>query len=173
MTTPVVPARPERFGSGSGRDGEPPVEPTTTHLDAPGRRTGYVVAIAVNLVVLWAVFNVEAWHLTRFLSDDFDQVLPFVIASLAVSIAANVVYLVVDRTVVRSLGELFRLFVGLVSLIKALQVFPFDFTDYAIDWAPLLRIVLVLGIVGSVIGLAVATGKLVKAAVVDTWDPSP
>jgi hypothetical protein len=48
-----------------------------------------------------------------------------------------------------------------VVLIRTLQVFPFDFTTYSVDWATLLRVALSLGIFGTAIAVVVELVKLV------------
>jgi hypothetical protein len=46
------------------------------------------------------------------------------------------------------------------------QVFPFDFSDYSINWAAIAHLILVLGIVGSCIGILVQLVTLIRLAVV-------
>ena len=40
------------------------------------RRFGYLVAIGVNLVLLYVVNNLLEWGVPEFLTDDFERVLP-------------------------------------------------------------------------------------------------
>ena len=54
--------------------------------------------------------------------------------------------------------------VGIAVLTRYLAVFPFDFSMYAgFNWAVLARIVLIVGIVGSAIGVIVELVKLARA----------
>ena len=152
MATPTAPTRPE--------GGEQAPVGLDVDLDRLGRRVGYLVAVVVNLVMLWVVGQVTGWHLTRFLTDRFGEVRPYLVLSLLVSVAVNVVYLARDDGLVRSIGQLLTLGVGVVAMVVTVRVFPFDFADYAVDWAPLLRVILVIGLVGSAVALVV---ELVRA----------
>ncbi|MGH8927945.1 MAG: hypothetical protein ACRDWH_06310, partial [Acidimicrobiia bacterium] len=68
----------------------------------PGRLFGYMVAIAVNLGLLYVVNNLTAWDVVSFLTDDFGRLLWLVDLSLIASILVNVAYLVYDAVWFRS-----------------------------------------------------------------------
>lgn len=55
------------------------------------------------------------------------------------------------------------------------QVFPFDFAGYATDWSWLLRVAVIVGVVGTGIGVVVHLVKLVRPArgPVVTGSPPP
>jgi hypothetical protein len=76
--------------------------------------------------------------------------------------AANALYLVHDPAWLKALGDLATTGVGIAVLVRFWQVFPFDFGDASFDWALLARIMIVLGIIGSAIGLVVALVRLVR-----------
>ena len=122
---------------------------------------------AMSQALLRMGFDVTPARLiTRFVTDRFDDVEPFIVASILVSIVVNVIYLVRDWPVVRSAGELVSLAVAEVALFRALQVFPVDFADYSVDWAPYTRVVLIVAIVGTIIGAIVHAVKLARLAAV-------
>lgn len=123
-------------------------------------RFGFVVAVAVNLVMLWAAHRLLDWGWPGFLTADFERVLPLVSASILVAVAANLAYLVSDRRWVRPLGETAIAGVGLAATVRLLEVFPFDFGGYATDWSWLVRVALALGVVGTAIALLVNGVKL-------------
>lgn len=130
--------------------------------DAPttSRRVGYVLAVGINGMLLWAVHQVGAWGWPAFLTDDFDQVLGILSLSLVVSMAANVLYLVVDRGRTRALADLLTTSVALAASVRVWDVFPLDFAGYAVDWAWLARTLLVVAIVGSFVAIVVDLVKL-------------
>ena len=125
-----------------------------------GRRFGYGVAVIVNLVMLVAVQFILDWGWLPFLTDEFRGLIPWISLSLLVSIVANLVYQFNDSTIVKSTGQIL---VNLVSLFVTYQiylVFPFDFSAYAFNWEVALRILLILTIVGTGIGVLTETIKL-------------
>jgi len=132
---------------------------------APGRRAGYVVAALLNAAMLYAVHAWPGWEALPFLTEETPQVLGLVTASIVAGLLANIVYLVSDPAWLRTLGDLVTTSIGLAALIVIWQVFPFDFTAYSFDWELVARVLLVVGIVGSAIGILVAAGKLVRLSV--------
>lgn len=82
-----------------------------------------------------------------------------------VSLAANVAYLVHDPPWLKALGDLLTTAVGFVALLRIWQVFPFDFGETTFDWTLVVRIVLVVAIVGSAVGIVAAFVAYVKDAV--------
>jgi len=124
------------------------------------RRFGYGVAIAVNAVGLVVVNNLPDWTILRFLTDDFATILPIINVSFAASIAVNAAYLANDGASFKSSGQLVLNAISLVAIVRTLQVFPFDFTDYSFDWGLMARVALVIGIVGIVVGSLVEIRKL-------------
>lgn len=134
----------------------------TRRPSAATRRVGYFIAAALT-AALFYLLNVEpGWADIPFLTGDTDQVLGLVNLSLAASILANLVYLVSDTPWLKALGGLVTTGIGLVALVRIWQVFPFDLAGSSFDWELLLRIVLVVGIVGSAIGVLVQVVTLLR-----------
>ncbi|MEZ5237473.1 MAG: hypothetical protein R2716_00395 [Microthrixaceae bacterium] len=139
----------------------PAVERTS---EGPGsRRAGYVVAIAVNAVMLWVVHRLLDWGWPRFLTADFEELVPIISFSLVASILVNAVYVIWDRGAVRPAGDLLTAVIGVVVTVRTYQVFPFDFSTYSRDWTTLARIVVILGIVGTSIAVLVNGIRLLRA----------
>lgn len=139
---------------------------TITIVRRPGptaRRFGYLVAIAVNAVILYAANVRPGWDAVPFLTSDTEQVLGLVNASIVVSIVANVVYLVSDPRWLKALGDVATTAVGLAALVQIRAVFPFAFTHGRIDWDLVANVVLVVAIVGSAIGIVVALVTFVRS----------
>lgn len=127
-----------------------------------GRRIGYGVGIVVNTLLLYAVNVWPGWRWFAFVTEDAEQLVPLLNASLVVGMVANLIYIVFDRRWVKALGDLVTVGVSLVLLVWTWQVFPFAFTDPAIDWALVVRGVLAVSILGCVIALVVQLVVLVR-----------
>lgn len=126
------------------------------------RRAGYMIAVGINVVLLWLA-NVEpGWEVLPFLTPDMAQVMPLVNASIIAGAVANAVYLAADPTWLKALGDLVTTAVGIVAMVAMWRVFPFDFGDASFDWALLFRWVLGVGIAGSAIGIVVNLVSLVS-----------
>ncbi|QMU22841.1 hypothetical protein [Gordonia rubripertincta] len=124
-------------------------------VEARNRRVGYSVSVAVNVVLLVAVVGWPGWEAVPFLTDDFRQIVGWVVAALGAGIVTNSVYAVTDSPAVRAVGELVVDAIGLVALIRLWQVFPFDFGDTDTPWSTVVRVVLAVGIAGTAIAMVV------------------
>ena len=125
------------------------------------RRIGYSVAIAANGVMLVIVNNILAWGWLSWLTDDFELLLPIINLSLVASIVANLFYLAYDADWFKTLGDTALLVISMGVAIRTWQVFPFDFTGWSFDWAPVIRAILALALFGMTIALIVNIVKLI------------
>jgi hypothetical protein len=135
------------------------------------RRFGYVVAVGVNLVLLYVVNNLLEWGVPEFLTGDFERVLPIMNFSIVANVVVNIVYLFFDPTWFKSITQIVLSVIGLIVVIRLYRVFPFDYTAYEFyefEWEVVTRVVLVLIMIGISIGIIVTTAKfgsdLVRAA---------
>ena len=135
---------------------------TTRRHSAAARRAGYLVAAAVNLLLLFLVLGWPGWAALPFLTEEFTQVVGLLSASLVVGAVANLVYLVADPPWVRSLGQLVVSGVSLAATVRLLQVFPFDFSGWSFDPSWLVRLLLWLGVLGTVVGMLTELVRLVR-----------
>jgi hypothetical protein len=136
----------------------PPAEAST-----PGKRFGYFIGAGITVAFIYVVQNLVAWDWFPWLTDDFNDVVPIITISLVVSAVANLLYIFYDRQWFKSLTQLGVLGVGLAATIRFYQVFPFDFSAYDFRWDTAAKALLVIGIVGSVIGIVVEFSKLARA----------
>ncbi len=123
-----------------------PPEQRQLHLPTPAKRFGYLVAAAANSVLLWAVHRLLDWGWPAFLTEDFEQVLGIVTASLIAGIVANLALAVHHRGRSRALADVVTAAFGLAVGLRMWEVFPFDFTGYATDWSGPVRLALGVGI---------------------------
>ncbi len=113
------------------------------------RRAGYVIAVVVNVVLLWLVDVSPGWQAVPFLTPETEQVIGLVTLSLVVSIVVNLVYLATDPPGLRAAGEVVTALVAVAVAVRVWQVFPFDVSD---GWRLAFRVLLAVGIAGGVIG---------------------
>ena len=102
------------------------------------------------------------WRELPFLTESFTQVLWLINLSIIVSATVNAIYLVFDPAWFKSVAQILVLTVGLVASIRMWQVFPFDFSAYSFNWAGLTRVLLALGIVGSIVAIVTELVRLAK-----------
>ena len=134
---------------------------------AGARRAGYVVAALVNALLLALTNTWPGWDAVPVLTGDTPRVLGLVNASLVASVVANLVYLLRDPPWLRAVGDLVTTSIGLAALVRIWQVFPFEVED---GWRLVIRLLLALGAVGSVIGIASALVRWTRCASGRTGD---
>jgi hypothetical protein len=138
---------------------------TTTVARRPstaGRRAGYVVAAAINAVLVWLIHVSPGWDATPFLTADFETVLWLVDLSLVVTIALNVLYLIRDPRWLTAAGAVVTTAIGLAAAVRMLNVFPFDFGDSGF-WPVVFRIALWVAVIGSIIGIMANLATVLRA----------
>lgn len=134
---------------------------TTRRPSAPDRRVGYMIAVGINAVLLWLIHGWPGWDVLPFLTADTPRVLGLIDASLVAGIAVNVVQVAWDPRWLTTVGALVTTAFGLAAMVRVLQVFPFAFGP-GFDWALVARILLILGIAGTVIALLVNVVSLFR-----------
>jgi hypothetical protein len=146
--------------------------PSTPTVSRPaGRRVGYVVSVVIDVLVLWLVNVSPGWEAIPWLTGGFAGLLWLVNLSFALNLLFNVAYVINDATWFRAIGDFVLAAVSLVVSARLLAVFPFDFSAYSFDWATLARVVLWVGVLGSIIAMIAAAARLLRGSVVSRDDP--
>jgi hypothetical protein len=127
---------------------------------AGARRVGYGLAVAINSALLLVLNGWPGWRAMPFLTSSTDQVIWLVNLSLAAGIAANIVYMANDASWLKALGDLATTAIALAAAARILQVFPFDLSS---GWSTAVRVLLVVAIVGSCIGVLVNVALLARS----------
>ena len=127
------------------------------------RRAGYLVGVVLNSVLLVMVNAWPGWDVVPFLTGAFPTVLGLVDLALVAGLVTGLVQLWQDPEWLVALDGVVTTCAGLAALVRLWQVFPFDFAGTAFDWALTARIVLVVALAGTGIGLLVQLGTLVRA----------
>ena len=151
MTTPV--ANPNVVGTA-------PKKPRPT---LRSRHFGYGLAIAINVIFIFAINEWPGWQEVPFLTDQTPDVLPLVNASLVISIVVNAAYLMADPRWFKALGDTFTAAVAFVVTLAVLVVFPFDFSAYSFDWKMLVTVMLWIALIGSAVGVIANLVAFVRA----------
>lgn len=129
-------------------------------LATAGRRFGYSVAIAINLLMVWIVGNLLGWELA-FLQPEFADLVPIIQLGLWVTIAANVVYIVDDRTAATRTARLVVDVVNLYVTFQIFEVFPFDFSAHTFNWGLVFRGVLIIALIGTAVSAVTHVAQIV------------
>lgn len=117
------------------------------------RRLGYLAAIAINVLLIFAINEWPGWREVSFLTDETTSVIPLVNAALVISVVINAIYLVADPRWLRALGEAVSAAVSFVVILVVFTVWPFDFSAWSFDWTMLVQIMGVIGLVGSLVAV--------------------
>ena len=123
------------------------------------RRIGYAVAIAFQIALLILVNNLVAWDIAPFITDEFNDLVPYINVSLVASILVNAAYFLYDPRWFRSFTTAVLNVVSLVVLFQTYRIFPFDFSGSSFNWTALTRAILVVLMVLITIG---TVGEIVK-----------
>lgn len=136
------------------------------------RRTGYVVAIVMNLLLLYVANNLLDWNVLSFLTAAFGSVVWLINLSLAGTILANVVWLGYDVAWFKALSQIGLNLISAVVSIRMYQVFPFDFSQSQFDWAPITRLVIIFTLIGLVLATIAELVKLARPGPPSTRSPA-
>ena len=130
------------------------------------RRLGYGISIGVQVALLIVVNNLGEWDILPFITEEFNELVPYVNVSLVASIVVNAVYFAFDPRWFKSLGQAILNVISLVVIVQTYRIFPFDFSDSGFNWTAGTRICLLalmvligIGIIGEFVKMfqAVAT----------------
>jgi hypothetical protein len=128
------------------------------------RRVGYVLGLAINLLLLWLVTVDPGWRFVPFLTEDFVAVLGLVIVSLLVGAAINLVYLAADPRWLKHLGEAVTATIACVILARMWSIFPIDLGEGWGGWEPALRVLIGLACIGTGIAAVANVAELLRTA---------
>ena len=140
----------------------------TRRAPRSARRVGYVLGLALNLLILWLVTVEPGWRIVPILSEDFGEVVGLLIVSLLVGAAVNLVYLAADPRWLQHLGEALTAAIACVVLARMWSLFPIDLGGWN-AWEPALRVVIGLACLGTGIGVVANLAQAIRIAV----DTSP
>jgi hypothetical protein len=123
----------------------------------------YGVNIVFNALFLVVVNSILEWGVLPWLTQDFKRVIWLFNLSLIATITAYVIFFFFNADWFVSLLRFFLNIIGLILAVRMLQVFPFDFSTYTFNWALVIRILLILGVVGAGIAILAELVKFIAA----------
>ncbi|MGN7199495.1 hypothetical protein [Arthrobacter sp. SAFR-044] len=126
-------------------------------------RSGNIGSAIVNALLLYGINIWPGWRIVPFLTADMPRALDLINASLIAAIVVNVVCAVIHARALLALGNLVVMGIGLAAMMRLWEVFPFDFGTSWSGWPVLVRVLLVLGIMGTIIGAIVELVNLFRA----------
>lgn len=127
------------------------------------RLAGYLAGVVVNGVLLALINGRPGWVAVPFLTAGFSAVVGVVDLALVAGLVTGFLHLWHDPERLVVVDGLVTTGAGLAALVRIWQVFPLDFGTTSFDWAAVARVVLAIGIAGSVLGLIAGLVNLVRA----------
>jgi len=94
------------------------------------------------------------------LTDSFSAILPLLYISSIATIIANLIFLVLGSRLTVAIGKALLNAWSVIVMVTIYVIFPFDFSAYSTNWELIVRILLILGIIGTAIGTIVELAKL-------------
>ena len=122
------------------------------------RRLGYDISIVFQFALLILVNNLVEWDIAPFITDEFNNLVPYINVSLVASMAVNALYFAFDPRWFRSFTQAILNVISPVVIVQTYRIFPFDFLGSDFNWTALTRTGLVvlmvlvgIGIIGEVV----------------------
>ena len=138
------------------------------------RRLGYAVAIAFQIALLILVNNLVAWDIAPFITEEFNDLVPYINVSLVATMLVNTAYFAFDPRWFRSLTQAVLNAISLVVIVQTYRIFPFDFSGSDFNWTALTRTILVILMVLVTIGTIGEFAKMVRVlAAEESTHPQP
>lgn len=97
-------------------------------MPSPARQFGYIIAIAVNIALIYIANNLLNWNVP-FLTKDYTQCLWAVNLSLGVTIFINFIFIFFDRKWFKNLMQAFGNVFAFISGFIFWRVFPLNLSD--------------------------------------------
>jgi hypothetical protein len=137
-----------------------------------GKRSEYIVAILINIVLLYIFNSALTWNLP-FITERFVLVLPIFNLSFTASIAANLIFLFYDEYRFLESIRMILNVIGVAVLYMLYMVFPFDFTAWPSPdfFALVVRFALIIGIIVSVGAVVIQIFRIIsgRPPLENTW----
>lgn len=143
------------------------LRPESGRPSPAARRFGYGVGAGINAVLLWLVNVTPGWWWVPFLTEEFGRVAWLITVSLLVGVVVNLGQLAFDPPWVRRLGDTVTAAFGVVIFWRLWSIFPFELGSGWAGWTTPLRIVLLLVMIGTAIGLVASFAQFLRLLVRD------
>lgn len=146
-----------------------PDQPPSTDATTPRPRrkkkytaVEYVGTIVADVILLWIVNNMGDWNIPLILDSWADVVVAFNV-SLGVSIGVHLILLGYRGAIFAYLGKMLADLISIYVLYQMFIVFPLDFGTIGVAVLNnVVRIGIIIGIGGVIIGLIVRTFQMIS-----------
>jgi hypothetical protein len=118
----------------------------------------YLIAILLNLIMLYIANNLIYWNLS-FIAASFSDVLWAINLSLIVAIVANVSFILYHPRWFKLCSKILMNITAMFAAITILTVFPFVINQFILTLG--LKFLLIIGVVASFVSIIVQIMKLV------------
>jgi hypothetical protein len=122
------------------------------------RRFGYGVSIVVEVALLILVNNLVEWGIAPFITEEFNDLVPYINVSLIATMVVNAAYFAFDPRWFRSFTQAILNVISLVVVFQTYRIFPFDFSGSDFNWTALTRtglvvlmVLITIGVIGEVV----------------------
>jgi hypothetical protein len=121
------------------------------------RKLNYLIAIVVNVILLLIAYRIPEWEIS-FITDEFEDCLPFITFSLGWTIVLNGILLAYDPYRFRHAIQILLNLLSLLLMWATLAIFPFDFEQDVV--MTMFRLGLIFGIIVTLISFIPETGHV-------------
>ncbi len=126
------------------------VDRMTAKRDKKGRKSEYIAAIVVNIILLYIFNNLINWHV-YFITNALNDILWIINAAIIVTIIGNIVLLVYNPGWFRHIMKIILNIVAIIAVYNIFTVFPFNFSSFLIDWSVTIALIFIM------VGITIAT----------------
>ncbi len=147
----------------------PPSRPDQSRRSRSGR-IGHVVAIVVNVGLLFVARNLLDWDVLSFLTSAWNDVRPAITVALLVAIVVHAVQLGWTAEWIRISTDGLAAAASCWASIRLFQVFPFEFDPAGYRWDLVLRAGLIIAITGAGLAALVTPLRLLSISSTDGRD---
>ncbi len=122
------------------------------------KRSAYVAAIVVNVILVFVFNNLLNWHIP-WLTSEFIIPLWVFNVSFGATILFNIIFLIYNEKWLRTLSQLLLNVISLAVISTLYEIFPFSLSTTHEGWA---RIALIVMLIGILIAIIVEFIKLIS-----------
>jgi hypothetical protein len=123
------------------------------------KKIDYFVAIAVNVILLYAANNLLAWD-TQYITAKYSDCLWAINLSVIANLAANTIFLFHDKPGFKGLAQIILNLIGLNFIYTLYTVYPFNFSSLP-DLDQAAKIAFITGIMGILLVTIIEAVKLI------------
>jgi hypothetical protein len=122
------------------------------------KKIDYVVAIAVNVILLYAANNLLAWN-PAYITAKYADCLWAINLSVIANLLANTMFLFHDKKGFKGIARIILNLVGLNFIYTLYTIYPFDFSTIP-DLEQAVKIAFITGIMGIALSTIIEAVKL-------------